>query len=142
MVVGDELSQSPTKVRFAQRDDTLQALGVRVRSDSWRLVASRHRAAFGVVAGIGQDRVDARGSVTGVVNEGLRREAMVTPEPIRLRLTRTNAFANLSINVAALRLVGEAGYAWGGDVATFNAFAGTSPAETRLYGSVGLRLGI
>ena len=26
MVVGDELSQSPTKVRFAQRDDTLQAL--------------------------------------------------------------------------------------------------------------------
>jgi len=26
MVVGDELSQSPTKVPFAQRDDTLQAL--------------------------------------------------------------------------------------------------------------------
>ena len=26
MVVGDELSQSPTKVPFAQRDDTMEAL--------------------------------------------------------------------------------------------------------------------
>jgi hypothetical protein len=122
-------------------DDTLQVLGARVRADSWRLVASRHLAALGVAAGVGQDRIDARASVSAVVNEGPVRVALGTPEPFRETLTRTNAFANLSLNIAILRLVGEVGRTWGGSVTTYNSFAGASPTDPRLYGSVGLRLG-
>ena len=123
-------------------DDTLQVLAARVRADSWRLVASRHLAAFGVAAGIGQDRIDSRAAVEAIVNEGPTRVTMGTPRPFSQRLTRQSAFANLSLNVWIVRLVGEVGRTWGGSATTFNGFAGTSATTPRLYGSVGLRAGL
>lgn len=122
-------------------DDTLSVTGAKVRVDSWRLTAGKRFMALGLAAGIGQDRYDTQASVTAIVNEGTVRTAMGTAAPFSQELTRTNAFANLSLNLAVLRLVGEIGRSWGGDADTFNTFEGTSAAEPRLYGSVGLRVG-
>lgn len=123
-------------------DDTLSVNGARVRVDSWRVVAGKRFMALGLVAGIGQDRYDSEASVTAIVNDLITgRTAMGTAAPFSQELTRTNAFANLSLNLVALRLVGEIGRSWGGDVETFNTFEGTSAGEPRVYGSVGLRFG-
>jgi hypothetical protein len=116
--------------------DSLMVRGAKLNVDSWRLVASKSFFAFGLAAGIGQDRSDAEATVTA------RIDGIDVPD-VRFsqEMTRTNAFANLSLNLAVLRLVGEVGRVWGGDAPTFNEFEGTSAAEPRLYGSLGLRLG-
>ena len=122
-------------------DDTLQVLGARVRAESWRVMASRQRAAFGVAAGIGQDRIDARAGVDAVVNDGDVRVDLGAPRSFSQKVTRTNAFANATVNFGFLRVVGEIGRSWGGSIATFNSFDGTSASEPRLYGSFGVRVG-
>ncbi|HEX4933951.1 MAG TPA: hypothetical protein VFV33_12270, partial [Gemmatimonadaceae bacterium] len=58
----------------------------------------------------------------------------------RQRLTRTNVFANLSLNLAVVRVVGEVGRASGGTIATYNAFGGHRADDARSYASLGLRL--
>ena len=55
MVVGDELSQSPTKVRFAQRDDTLQALLLHRADKPFRM-----RVAVRRTRGVRSTRTDRR----------------------------------------------------------------------------------
>lgn len=128
-------------IRAQSDDDELAVTGARVRVDSWRLVAGKRLLAFGLAGGIGQDRYDSEAAVSAIVREGLIVAEMGTPAPFSQKLTRTNAFANLSLNLAVLRLVGEIGRSWGGDAPTFNTFEGTSASEPRIYGSVGLRVG-
>lgn len=122
-------------------DDSLLVGDVKMTTDSWRLVAGKNFYAFGLSAGIGQDRYDSRADVAAVVNEGSLTFRTATPAAFSQELTRTNAFANLAMNLAVLRLVLEVGRVWGDEAPTFNSFAGTSPTEPRLYGSVGLRVG-
>lgn len=123
-------------------DDSLSVTGARVRVDSWRAVVGKRLLVAGIAAGIGQDRYDSQAAVSAVVREGLLfRGEVATAEPFSQKITRTNAFANLSLNLAVLRLVGEIGRTWGGEAPTFNTFEGTSANEPRLYGSVGLRVG-
>ncbi|HEX6629562.1 MAG TPA: hypothetical protein VF048_00640, partial [Gemmatimonadaceae bacterium] len=122
-------------------DDSLGVSDAKLTVDSWRLVAGKSFAMFGLSGGIGQDRYDAGASVSAVVNEGGDRHPTTTPAAFSQKLTRTNAFADLSMNLAVMRLVLEVGRVWGDDAPTFNTFAGTSPTEPRLYGSVGLRFG-
>ena len=55
-------------------------------------------------------------------------------------MTRTNYFADVSMNLLVLKLVGEVGMASGGSVNTFNTFS-TKADASRLYGSVGIRVG-
>lgn len=123
-------------------DDTLSVLGTEVTVDSWRLVASKQLFAIGFAGGIGQDRYDSETSVSVVVNEpGVPRIAP-PPAAFSQRMTRTNAFASLALHLGVVRLVGEVGSVWGGEGATFNTFSGSTPADERFYGSVGLRVGI
>lgn len=123
-------------------DDTLSVLGTDVTVDSWRLVASKQLFAFGFAAGIGQDRHDAQTSVSVVVNEPGQLRIAPPPVAFSQRMTRTNAFASMALHLGVVRLVGEVGTVWGGEAATFNTFSGSTPADERLYGSIGLRVGI
>lgn len=121
--------------------DSLEVRDARVSVDSWRLVAGKSFLALALAAGVGQDRQDARASVSarlGGAGDGARMEE---PLDLRQRLDRTNAFVNLSLNMAPLRLTGEIGRSWGGSVSTLNSFEGTSAAAPRSYGSVGLLIG-
>jgi hypothetical protein len=121
-------------------DDTLAVRDAKMSVDSWRVVASKSFLAFGLAAGIGQDRSDAEATVSAEINNDNGDEISIPGQEFGQDLARTNAFVNLSLNLAVLRLVGEVGRVWGDEAPTYNSFQETSVTEPRLYGSVGLRL--
>lgn len=121
--------------------DTVAIRDLSVKTTSWRLVASKSLLLFGLAIGAGQDRYDQSASAFASVDGGStvgRVRATVSPEQ---KLTRTNYFADLSLNLLLFKLVGEVGQVSGGDVATYNSFSGGAADKSRLYGSVGLRFG-
>jgi len=121
--------------------DTLEVKDARVRVDSWRLTAGKSFQLLALGAGIGQDRHDASASVGARLRDAVGGGEMADELDLQQELTRTNAFVSLSLNLAPLRVTGEFGRSWGGELATFNSFDGTSPAAPRNYGSVGLLIG-
>lgn len=109
----------------------------RIRTQQWRLTASKQVLFLGVAAGIGQDKYDTRASLTYNVDGS-------TPNaPISLHIspTRTNVFADLSFNFLLAHFVAEIGRVSGGDVGTFNTFS-TNASAARTYGSLGIRIGL
>ena len=106
-----------------------------VNTTSWRLVASKSLVFFGVALGAGQDTykssADVSGSAGGFPSDVIR---------VNQNMKRTNYFADLSVNLMVLKVIGEIGMVQGGDVETFNTWDGKQPADKRLYGSVGARL--
>jgi hypothetical protein len=99
---------------------------------------------FSLAAGVGQDKYDASTDVgahvaartvppTSAVN--------ATPVSISQNLTRTNIFGDLSMNLLLFKLNAEIGQVSGGTINTYNTFSGKQPADSRLYGSVGVRFG-
>lgn len=133
-----------TDIVATSGSDSLRVSGARVRTDSWRLTASKRLLIVAVAAGVGQDRYLARAAVSGVVNElgGAIRQS-VAPITASQRLTRTTYFANLTLAAVPLaRLVGEVGRSSGGSLApTYNSFDGRRPDAAYTYASVGLRVG-
>ncbi|MHB1225032.1 MAG: hypothetical protein ACYC2G_13480 [Gemmatimonadaceae bacterium] len=126
---------------WTDRGDTLRVIDARVRVDSWRLVAGKSFLAVALAAGAGQDRHQSSASVAAGVLGPDGVVLRVEPTEMQQRLTRTNVFANVALNAAPLRLVGEIGRAWGGTLDTYNTFDGVRADDARLYGSVGLRIG-
>ena len=57
------------------------------------------------------------------------------------KLTRTNIFGGVTLNLMMFKLAAEVGQVSGGEIATFNTFD-ESPTKSRLYGSLGLRFGL
>lgn len=108
-----------------------------VETSSWRVVASKSLLTFGLAAGAGQDSYSSSAVVQATVN--------TTPsDEIRLKqdLTRTNYFLDVYMNIFLLKLIGEIGVVQGGQVETFNQFDGKQPDASRLYGSIGFRVGL
>jgi hypothetical protein len=105
---------------------------------AWRIMASKSLILFSLAAGMGQDKYDSKAAVTADVNYsgvGTRRTI-----DMKQSLTRTNYFADISMNLILFKIVGEVGQVSGGKVATYNRF--DAPADkSRLYGSVGIRAG-
>jgi hypothetical protein len=116
--------------------NTVTVSNYTMRTEAWRLVASKKFLIVGLAAGIGQDRYKGDATLTYDVDG-------VTPQaPIALSISpkRTNYFADVSANLLMLHIVGELGRVSGGDVTTYNTFE--KPAsDARLYGSVGVRVG-
>lgn len=113
-----------------------------IGTTAWRVVASKHFILFGLAAGVGQDKYSTNGAVQATVpasSSGLPQDVSSGLVPLSQDMTRTNMFADLSLNLPILKLVGEIGQVSGGSVATYNAFANKDANASRLYGSVGLR---
>jgi hypothetical protein len=127
--------------------DSVMVRDLETQTSAWRLVAGKRFAVVGLAAGVGQDTYDS----------GARAEAYLAPRQIipglntpavigevarpSQKLTRTNYFADLALNLGVVRLVGEIGRVSGGSVpATFNAFGGRGPGDAYTYGSFGIRL--
>jgi hypothetical protein len=124
--------------------DTLQVNGLQVKTKAWRVVASKSFLIFGLAVGAGKDTYNSDASVGAIVQaRTVPPTQRQTAGPVRLSqdLTRTNAFADLSLNLPLLKIVGEIGQASGGSVTTYNTFSGSAADASRRYGSVGLRLG-
>lgn len=137
-------------------DDTVEVRDLKFDASSWRVVASKKLLFIGLAVGYGMDNYKASGDITATVTAECpgdptqmctiapgndangRRNSLVDFEQ---DVTRSNLFANLSLNLVILKLVGEVGQVSGGDIATFNTFKDEAPDKTRQYASVGFRIG-
>jgi hypothetical protein len=124
-------------------DDVLELRELETKTTAWRLTASKSLLLFGLAAGVGQDKFST--STTGFVsvNETVAGTPLAASEtiPFKQDLTRTNYFVDLSVNLLLLKLVAEIGQVSGGDITTFNRFTGTEADASRVYFSVGARVG-
>jgi len=106
-----------------------------VKTKAWRVTASKSLILFTLAAGAGQDTYDMSTLVSGTV--GATSSPQVT---VSQSMTRTNYFADLSMNILLLKLIAEVGMVSGGEIATHNTFT-TAADASRMYGSVGVRIG-
>lgn len=124
--------------------DTLQVNGLQVNTTAWRVVASKSFLMFGLAVGGGKDTYNSEASIrASIAPRTVPPTSRQTAGPIPLKqdLTRTNAFADVSLNLPLFKVVGEIGQASGGSVTTYNTFSGSAADASRMYGSVGIRFG-
>jgi hypothetical protein len=117
-----------------------------VKTTAWRIVANKNFIIFGIAAGFGQDTYDQSTTVSGTVKNITTQVLGQTinlnnqpfgPVSLAQKVTRTNMFADLSVNLLIFKLVGEIGQVSG----MTNSFQGAKVDDTRTYFSAGLRLG-
>jgi len=130
-----------TSISGSSSDVSISVRDAKVKTSAYRLVASKTLLTFGIAAGIGQDKYDDEASVQGTVKAPAP-VGTQTSDVIALsqKLTRTNYFVDLSLNLPVFKLVGEVGQVTGGTVDTYNEFDSGRADKARTYGSVGFRL--
>lgn len=119
--------------------NTFAVSNVAINTTAYRLVASKHFAVLGLAAGVGQDTYRQSADVQATVDV-LGQDFTSAQVPLSQDVTRTNVFADLSLDFPVFKLIGEVGQVSGGSVNTYNSFSGKDANASRLYGSVGLRL--
>lgn len=123
-------------------NDSLYVNNLSLQTKAWRLVASKSLIFFGLAVGVGQDKYSSSTDIRAhVAARAFSPAADAGPVSISQDLTRTNVFADLSMNLLLLKLTGEIGQVSGGTINTFNTFSGKQAADSRIYGSVGARFG-
>jgi hypothetical protein len=123
--------------------DSLYVTGLSLKTKALRLVASKSLLLFGLAAGYGRDTYESSASVRAHVAARPPFTGASDAGPVTLsqNLTRSNIFADVSMNLLLLKLTGEIGQVSGGTINTFNTFSGKQAADSRIYGSVGARFG-
>jgi hypothetical protein len=111
--------------------------GLSVKTTSWRATASKSLLVVGLAAGVGQDSYDSEAQIQVTTTAA----PVASSASVKQSVTRTNYFADLSLNMMLAKLVVEAGMVQGGNIATYNTFNGTAADASRLYASAGLRIG-
>lgn len=126
---------------------TLNVNDFKVKTSAWRLVASKSFIVFGLAAGVGQDKYDQSASIsatyTGTCSAGgvtVSCTGSTTVPNTSQNITRTNMFADLSLNLPLFKIVAEGGQVSGGTVNTYNTIGSDRADRSQVYGSVGLRL--
>ncbi|MEO7083661.1 MAG: hypothetical protein ABI442_01870 [Gemmatimonadaceae bacterium] len=114
--------------------NTLNVKDFKVKTSAWRVVASKSFIVFGLAAGVGQDKYDQSGTISGTSSGQTATASGTLPT-----MTRTNVFGDVSLNLPLFKLVVEGGQASGGTAATYNSFKDAAD-RSLVYGSVGLRL--
>lgn len=112
-----------------------------LKSNAWRLTVSKSLLLFGLAAGVGQDKYDASTSVRATVTQPPIAPTTVNVPALSSQVTRTNYFADLSINLFVMKLVGSVGMVSGGDITPYNTYDAAAD-KSRMYGSVGVRFGL
>jgi hypothetical protein len=129
-------------IRGTSSDDSVRINGLSVKTKAWRVTASKSLMLFTLAVGGGQDKYTSEGAVSAyVAPRGGFTGGNSATVALKQDLTRTNYFANLSLNLFILKLVGEVGRVNGGTVTTYNTFDGGKADDARTYGSLGLRFG-
>src|SRR6266550_4013412 len=125
-------------------NDSLYVNNLSLKTKAWRVVASKSLLFLGLAAGFGQDKYDASTEVGAhVAARTVPPSPAANAGPVSLsqNLSRTNVFADVTMNLLLLKLTGEIGQVSGGTINTFNTFSGKQAADSRIYGSVGARFG-
>jgi hypothetical protein len=132
-------------------DDSISLRKLDISASSWRIVASKKLLFLGLAVGYGMDNYKLSSNITAVVKEpcptgicrfspGTTNGEMDALVDFDQSVSRSNMFANLSLNLVVLKLVGEVGQVSGGDIKTYNTYE-TKPDVSRQYASVGFRIG-
>jgi len=124
--------------------DSLNVNNFALKTTAWRVVASKGLLLFGFAAGIGQDKYESSTDVSAhIAARTVPPVPAFNSNPVSLSqsITRTNVFADLSMNLLLFKLTGEIGQVSGGTINTYNTFSGKQAADSRVYGSVGARFG-
>lgn len=137
--------QVPTlDIDYTPSNDTLQARDVSLSTDALRLVASKRFAMIGFAAGFGRDEIDGSSALRAIVNEtvqGAPGRAEVSFPELHEKVSRTTAFANVSLGVPVARVVLEYGRSNAGGLReTLNEFGGRKANEAYTYGSLGVTI--
>jgi hypothetical protein len=107
----------------------------KLKTTAWRITASKSLILFGLALGYGQDSYDAGASISATLPPtGSTTPFVLDPEPVK----RSNLFADLSLNLPFIKIVGTGGMVKGGDIPTYYDYDKEADAQ-RLYGSVGIR---
>ena len=122
-------------------DDTISVNNLALKTTAWRVTASKNLFIFGLALGAGQDRYESGADLAVVVQDGTNGSYRGEPFQFDQNVTRTTYFADLSFNLLIAKFVGEIGMVSGGDIPTYNQFEGKKADDSRVYGSVGLRVG-
>jgi len=112
-----------------------------VKTDALRLTASKNLLLFSLAAGVGRDHYDESASVQCTVHTSPATTVSSSQIPLDQKMTRTTYFLDASLNFIIGKLIAEVGQVSGGSATTYNAFTGGAADKSRLYGSVGIRLG-
>jgi hypothetical protein len=124
--------------------DSLYVNNLSLKTKAWRIVASKSLLFLGLAAGFGQDKYESGADISAHIAARTvppSPAANAGPVSMSQNLTRTNVFADVSMNLLLLKLTGEIGQVSGGTINTFNTFSGKQAADSRIYGSVGARFG-
>jgi hypothetical protein len=125
-------------------NDSLYVNNLSLKTTAWRVTASKSLLFIGVAVGAGRDKYESSTDIGAhVAARAVPPVPAANAGPVSLSqtLTRTNIFADLSMNLLILKLTGEIGQVSGGTINTYNTFSGKQAADSRLYGSVGARFG-
>ena len=114
----------------------IDVVDAKVKTTAFRVVASKSLVLLGLAAGVGQDRYSERALVSGTAGTFVSQQVAFDQ-----KMTRTNYFLDVSLNLPIFKLIGEVGQASGGTVDTYNEFSTGRADKSRTYGSVGFRLG-
>jgi len=122
--------------------DSLYVNNLSLKTKAWRVTASKSLLFVGLAAGIGKDTYESSTDIRAhVAARAFSPAANAGPVSLSQNVTRTNIFADLSMNLLLLKLTGEIGEVSGGTINTFNTFSGKQAADSRIFGSVGARFG-
>lgn len=112
-----------------------------VKTNAWRLTASKNLLLLSLAAGIGRDSYDESALAQGTVQTSPIGAQQSQQIKLSQTMTRTNYFLDASLNMLLAKIVGEIGQVSGGTVTPYNSFSGGPADKSRLYGSLGVRVG-
>jgi hypothetical protein len=114
----------------------------KVNTNAWRLTVSKSLVLFSLAAGVGRDSYDQSALAQGTVQTSPIGSQQSQQIKLSQTMTRTNYFLDASLNMLLAKIVGEVGQASGGSVGPLvNSFSGGAADKSRLYGSLGVRIG-
>ena len=125
-----------TAITGTSNNVTVNVTDAEIKTGAWRLVASKSLLLFGLALGVGQDHYDQSATVTGTTS------GVSSSIDVAQKMNRTNVFADASFNMPLFKIIGEIGQVSGGKLDTDprNEFTGGSPTQSRIYGSIGVRV--
>jgi hypothetical protein len=126
-----------TTISLTQPTASMTVHDLDLKSSGWRVTASKSLILFGIALGAGQDTYDTS---VGII-EAAAAGTSVQATPPKSKVTRTNYFGELSLNLLVLKIVAGGGMVSGGEVLTYNSFD-KAANKSRMYGTAGVRIGL
>ena len=131
-----------TTITGSSSGTSVKIQDAKVNTNAWRLTVSKSLVLFSLAAGVGRDSYDQSALAQGTVQTSPIGSQQSQQIKLSQTMTRTNYFLDASLNMLLAKIVGEIGQASGGSVGPLvNSFSGGAADKSRLYGSLGVRIG-